>query len=90
MRARLAEIESHQRRYPQPLVLVMLGVSCAAFAAMFGADPVGILLAGLGGFLGAWTRHALLHRRFKPFIYCLFAAFRRGLDGTGARSFHHP
>ena len=57
-----------------PLLLLMLGVSCGSFAALFGADAVGIVAAGLGGFLGASLRHLLMKRRFKPFIYCLFSA----------------
>jgi uncharacterized membrane protein YjjP (DUF1212 family) len=74
VRAQLEEIEGHDRRYPPHLVLVMLGVSCAAFAGLFGSDAAGIVLAGLGGFAGAWLRHFMVKRRFKPFIYCFFAA----------------
>ncbi len=75
VQAELAAIAHRERRYPVPVVLAMLGVSCASFAALFGADAMGILFAGLGGYLGATVRHLLVKQRFKPFIYCLFSAF---------------
>jgi uncharacterized membrane protein YjjP (DUF1212 family) len=68
-------ITATAKRYPIPLVLVMLGVACGSFAGLFGADPTGIGLAMLGGFLGAWVRHEMVRRQFKPFMYCLFSAF---------------
>lgn len=70
----LDTIAHRERRYPVALVLVMLGVSCASFAALFGADAAGIALAGVGGYVGSGVRHQLVKRRFKPFIYCLFSA----------------
>lgn len=74
MRAELAQIAATERVYPPWVVLAMLGVSCGSFAALFGADPVGIGLAAVGGFIGATLRHFLMKQRFKPFIYCLFSA----------------
>ena len=74
VQAELDSIAHRERRYPVPLVLVMLGVACASFAALFGADAVGMVLAGVGGYAGSGVRHLLVKRRFKPFIYCLFAA----------------
>lgn len=75
LRARLTTIEHTEKRYRPALILPMLGVSCAAFAALFGADPAGIVLAGVAGFLGALVRHFLAGRKFKPFVFCLAAAF---------------
>lgn len=75
IRQRLTAIESLERRYPLALILPMLGASTASFAALFGADAVGIVLAGLGGLAGAWLRHELAGRHYKPFIFCLAAAF---------------
>ncbi len=63
------------RAYPSTLVLPMLGVACGSFAAMFGADLPGIVLAAFGGFAGALVRYLLSRGGFKPFIYCLCAAF---------------
>ncbi len=75
LQAQLGAIAGRDRRYPVALVLIMLGVSCGSFAALFGSDPAGILIAGLAGGVGATARHWLVKQRFKPFIYCLFAAF---------------
>lgn len=75
IRRQLDAIESAERRYPNWLVLPMLGLACAAFAALFGADAAGLALAGLGGFAGAVVRHLLTGRHYKPFIFCLAAAF---------------
>lgn len=75
VRDRLRSIEGTRRRYPMPLVLPMLGLACGAFAALFGSDLAGILIASLGGYIGALVRYELHARRFKPFIFCLAAAF---------------
>lgn len=75
VRDQMAEIAGAAKRYPVILVLVLLGASCGSFAALFGADAAGIGLAALGGLVGATVRHVMLKRRFKPFVYCLFAAF---------------
>lgn len=75
LHAELDDIAGRDRRYPVPLVLLMLGVSCGSFAALFGSDPAGIVIAGVAGGVGATTRHLLVKRRFKPFIYCLFSGF---------------
>lgn len=74
VRAELADIAEHPRRYPIQLIMVMLGVSCGAFAVMFGADVVGVLAATVGGTAGACLRHLLMTRRYKPFIYALAGA----------------
>lgn len=74
LREQMAQITGTAKRYPLSLVVVMLGVSCGSFAALFGADAAGIALAAAGGSAGAWLRHEMVRRQFKPFIYCLFAA----------------
>jgi uncharacterized membrane protein YjjP (DUF1212 family) len=73
--AELSAIVARSRHYPPLVVIVMLGVACASLAGLFGCDPVGIALAGAGAVLGATVRHLMLRRHFKPFVYCLFAAF---------------
>ncbi len=75
IRGRLDTIESTVRRYPVGLVLPMLGVACGAFAALFGSDAAGVLVAALGGFAGSLVRYALVARRYAPFLYCAAAAF---------------
>ena len=75
IRERLDAIETTERRYPQTLVLPMLGVACGGLAALFGADVPGILAATLGGWVGASVRHRMAGWKYQPFIFCLAAAF---------------
>lgn len=71
----LDAVADRVKRYPEWLVLPMLGVSCASFAGIFDADLMGAVIAGLAGFGGAVLRHRLVRLRFKPFIFCAFSAF---------------
>jgi len=72
---RLSDIRAARSKYPAALRVVMLGVACAAFAGLFEADMAGVLVAGLGGLVGAAVRHVMSTRRFKPFMFCSAAAF---------------
>jgi uncharacterized membrane protein YjjP (DUF1212 family) len=75
VRARLELIRHPGRTYPTWLVMVMLGVASAAFAALFGAGYVAAVLTLVGGWAGAWTRHLLVRRHQKPFVFVGCAAF---------------
>ena len=75
VRARLELIRHAAAVYPTWLVMLMLGGSSAAFAALFGAGAVAIALVGIGGWAGAWIRHLLVQRHQKPFVSVGSAAF---------------
>lgn len=75
IQSKLDEITKAERFYPPALILPMLGVSCGAFAAIFGADAAGIALATVAGAAGAWIRHQLVSRHYYPFVFALAAAF---------------
>lgn len=75
VQAELDAMVAVSRRYPPVVVVIMLGVACASLAGLFGSQPWGVLLAGLGATVGAAVRLVMLRRRFKPFVYCLFSAF---------------
>lgn len=75
VRARLTLIRNAGPAYPTWLVMLALGGSGAAFAALFGSGVVGIGLAFLGGWAGAWVRHLLVARHQKPFVSVTSAAF---------------
>ncbi|HEX6887798.1 MAG TPA: threonine/serine exporter family protein [Candidatus Nanopelagicales bacterium] len=83
VRARLTLIRHASRVYPVWLVMLALGASSAAFAALFGATPGGIALTFVGGTLGATVRHALVRRHQKPFVAVTAAAFVAALVVAG-------
>jgi uncharacterized membrane protein YjjP (DUF1212 family) len=75
VRARLELIRHAGPVYPTWLVMLMLGGSSAAFAALFGAGAVAIVLALVGGWAGAWARHLLVRQHQQPFVSVSSAAF---------------
>lgn len=75
VRARLLLIRNASQVYPTWLVMLALGGSSAAFAALFHATFPGIVLTFLGGWAGAWVRHLLAIRHLKPFVSVTCSAF---------------
>ncbi|MCU0300852.1 MAG: threonine/serine exporter family protein [Candidatus Nanopelagicales bacterium] len=83
VRARLTLIRHAARVYPVWMVMLALGGSGAAFAALFGASAGGAALAFLGGALGATVRHVLVSRHQLPFVAVTSAAFVAALIVAG-------
>jgi uncharacterized membrane protein YjjP (DUF1212 family) len=75
IRARLLLIRNASPVYPRWLVMLALGGSGAAFAALFGANATGVALTFLGGWIGAWVRALLQAEHQKPFVFVGCAAF---------------
>lgn len=74
IRDRIAAIRSIPPLYPTWLVMIALGGSTAAFAALFHATPAVVALAFVGGWLGGWVRHLLVGRHMLPFVSVTAAA----------------
>jgi uncharacterized membrane protein YjjP (DUF1212 family) len=74
-RERLEAVERREKRFSPALVMPMLGLSCAGFAALFGADSAGIAIAGVAAAIGATLRHVMAKATFKPFLFSQAAAF---------------
>lgn len=83
VRARLLLIRHAAAVYPRWSVMLALGGSGAAFAALFGAGVVGVALTFVGGWIGAWVRALLVARHQKPFVFVGSAAFVAGLIVAG-------
>jgi len=83
VRARLTLIRNGGRVYPPWLVMLTLGGSTAAFAALFHAHAMAVLLALLGGWAGGWMRHLAVGRRLQPFVSVTSAAFVSALIVAG-------
>lgn len=89
IRERIAEIRASKPVYPVWLVMLALGGSTAAFAALFHADATMIGLAFLGGWAGGWTRHLLTSRHMLPFVAVTSAAFVSALIIAGEAQLLH-
>lgn len=83
VRARLTLIRNAGPVYPTWLVMLALGGSTAAFAALFDAGGLAMVLALLGGWAGAWVRHLLVARSLQPFVSVSSAAFVSALIVAG-------
>ena len=83
VRARLTLIRNTGPVYPAWLVMLALGGSTAAFAALFHAGAIAMGLALLGGWAGAWVRHLLAGRGLQPFVFVSAAAFTSALIVAG-------
>lgn len=82
-RARLLLIRNAAPVYPTWLVMLALGGSGAAFAALFGATAVGVLLTMAGSWAGAWVRFLLVRRHQPPFVCVASAALVSALIVAG-------
>ncbi len=71
----LAAIARHKPHYPRWLMAILIGVSCGAFAALFGGDAGAVLITTLGAGLGVAVRFVLLARGFKPVLFAIAASF---------------
>ncbi len=83
VRARLTLIRHVGPVYPTWMVMLALGASTAAFAALFRAGAVAMGVAFLGGWAGAWVRHLLVRRGLQPFVTVTSAAFASALIVSG-------
>jgi uncharacterized membrane protein YjjP (DUF1212 family) len=83
VRARLMLIRNAAPAYPAWLVMLALGGSSAAFAALFHGSAVAVALTFAGGLAGAWVRHLLVARHQKPFVSVTSAAFVAALVVAG-------
>ncbi len=83
IRSRLALIRSSGRVYPVWMVMLALGGSSAAFAALFHGTALAVGLTFIGGWAGAWVRHLLTSRHQKPFVSVTLAAFTSALIVAG-------
>lgn len=89
IRSRLTLIRNAGRVYPAWLVMLALGASSAAFAALFGASAVAIALTFAAGWAGAWVRQLLVAQHQKPFVSVTAAAFTAGLVVAGGAALLH-
>jgi uncharacterized membrane protein YjjP (DUF1212 family) len=69
---KIAQAKGH---YPRSVVTLFVGLSCGAFAALFGGDTAAILITTLGASVGMAVRFQLVLQHFKPFVFASVASF---------------
>ncbi|WP_410499984.1 threonine/serine exporter family protein [Chitinibacter sp. S2-10] len=74
-RVQLSEIARRATHYPRWLIILTVGISCGAFAALFGGDIPAIVYTTVGAACGMAVRFALVLRHFKPSIFATAASF---------------
>ncbi|XZG70370.1 threonine/serine exporter family protein [Chitinibacteraceae bacterium HSL-7] len=72
--ARIQSIASHPPHYPWWLVVPAVGLSCGAFAALFGGDAAAIFYTFIGATAGAWLRRAMVMRHYPPLAFAVAAS----------------
>ncbi|MBE9608320.1 threonine/serine exporter family protein [Chitinilyticum piscinae] len=86
----LDDVARRKPIHSRPLMAALIGLSCGAFAALFGGDLAAVLITTLGSALGVAVRFLLLSRGFKPVMFAIAASFTallvvgllRGLTAT--------
>jgi uncharacterized membrane protein YjjP (DUF1212 family) len=71
-------------RYPRWLVVVMIGLSCACFARLSGADMPGCVLTFVASAMGMAVRQVLAAFHFNPLVsFCAAAFAATSIAGQG-------
>lgn len=78
-RSELQRISQLKAHYPRWLVILMVGLACAAFSKLFGGDWVvfGVTLGAAA--TAMFVRQELIHRYFNSFLVVIATAFVAGL-----------
>lgn len=71
-------------RYNRWLVVVMIGLSCAAFSRLAGGDGIVFLMTFIASAIGMMVRQEIGHRQFNPLLNFAVTAFVTSLISTQA------
>ncbi len=83
-RQKLAEINDTPRYYPRGVVVLLVGLACAAFSQLFGGDWATFGVTWLASSTAVFLRQELTQRQFNPFLNVILAAFlAASLSGLG-------
>ncbi len=78
VRAELRRISDAPTHYPRWLVVVLVGLACAAFSRLFGGDWVIFGITFVASSLAAFTRQTLHRLHFNPLLVIVVTAFVAG------------
>jgi uncharacterized membrane protein YjjP (DUF1212 family) len=79
VRRELVEIDQMPRVYNRWLVVVMVGLSCAAFSRLFGANLETFLVTWLAASTGMWLRQQMHRLYFNSFLIVMGTALTASL-----------
>ncbi|WP_072669027.1 threonine/serine exporter family protein [Vibrio injensis] len=71
-------------RYNRWLVVIMIGLSCAAFSRLAGGDGMVFLMTFIASAIGMMVRQEIGHRQFNPLLNFAATAFVTSLISTQA------
>ena len=83
-RRELVEIDKMSPLYNRWLVVVMVGLSCAAFSRLFGANLETFLVTWLAASTGMWIRQQMHRLYFNPFLIVMGTALTASLIASFA------
>jgi uncharacterized membrane protein YjjP (DUF1212 family) len=87
LRAELKRISSTHSHYNRWIVVLMVGLACAAFSRLFGAEWPSFLLTFAASSAAMFVRQELNRRRFNLFLVVIVTAFVAGVFASLATRF---
>lgn len=87
LRRELERIDGLPRQYNRWLVVLMVGLACAAFSKLFGGDWAVFLVTFLAAACAMYTRQELTRLYFNPLLITAATAFVAGLVASSAALF---
>jgi uncharacterized membrane protein YjjP (DUF1212 family) len=87
-RTELEHIDHMPRSYNRWLVVVMVGLACAAFSRLFGGDWIIFGITFGASAVAMFLRQELAHRHFNPLLVVVACAFVAGCLASTAGLFH--
>jgi len=85
VRGELRRISDATPRYNRWVVVLLVGLACAAFSRLFGADWGAFGATFMASGVAMFVRQELLHRHFNPLLVVIATAFVAGLLASSAK-----
>jgi uncharacterized membrane protein YjjP (DUF1212 family) len=83
----LRRISDLPHEYHRWTVVVLVGLSCAAFSRLFGGDSGAFAVTFVAASTAMFIRQVMQHRYFNPLLTVIFTAFIAGLIASSASVF---
>lgn len=84
----LRRISDMPRLYPRWLIVLLVGLACAAFSRLFNGDTAAFFVTLIAASIAMFVRQEFTHRYFNPYITTIVTAFAAGLVASAGAVFH--